>query len=97
MSQIKPFEVNWNPADVEAVMDRIRAYPLAAAAGGSRRLGPTAAMGRGLRELCAHWTNRYNWRAAVADLNRFDQFTARVEDYDIISCTWLARRTASGR
>ncbi len=82
MSQIKPFEVNWTSSEVEAVMDRIRAYPWP----------PQPAVpdgwaygcdGAWLRELCAHWTNRYNWRAAMSDLNRFDQFTARVEDYDI--------------
>ncbi|MGH6965768.1 MAG: epoxide hydrolase family protein [Phenylobacterium sp.] len=82
MSKPQPFEVRWEPSDVEAVMDRVRAYPWP----------PQPAVPDGwaygcdgayLRELCAHWTNRYNWRAAMADLNRFDQFTARVEDYDI--------------
>jgi microsomal epoxide hydrolase len=82
MSKPMPFQVRWDAADVEAVMDRIRAYPWP----------PQPAVpdgwaygcdGAWLRELCAHWTNRYNWRAAMADLNRFDQFTARVEDYDI--------------
>jgi microsomal epoxide hydrolase len=82
MAKIKPFEVRWDAAEVEAVMDRIRAFPWP----------PQPAVPDGwaygcdgayLRELCAHWTNRYNWRAAMADLNRFDQFTARVEDYDI--------------
>jgi microsomal epoxide hydrolase len=82
MSKPTPFQVDWKPTDVEAVMDRIRAYPWP----------PQPAVpdgwaygcdGAWLRELCAHWTNRYDWRAAMADLNRFDQFTARVEDYDI--------------
>jgi microsomal epoxide hydrolase len=82
MSKTHPFEVRWEPSDVEAVIDRVRAYPWP----------PQPAVPDGwaygcdgayLRELCAHWTNRYNWRAAMADLNRFDQFTARVEDYDI--------------
>ena len=27
MSKPQPFEVRWDPTDVEAVMDRIRAYP----------------------------------------------------------------------
>ena len=66
MSKPQPFEVRWDAADVEAVMDCIRAYPWP----------PQPAVpdgwaygcdGAWLRELCAHWTNRYNWRAAMAD------------------------------
>ena len=82
MSKPTPFQVSWDAAEVEAVMDRIRAYPWP----------PQPAVpdgwaygcdGAWLRELCAHWTSRYDWRAAMADLNRFDQFTARVEEYDL--------------
>ena len=36
-----------------------------------------------LRQLCDHWTSGYDWRAAVAELNRYPQFTAPVEDFDI--------------
>ena len=38
---------------------------------------------RSLRRLCEHWTGGYDWRGAVADLNRYPQFTARVEDFDL--------------
>ena len=27
-----------------------------------------------LRDLCAHWTDRYDWRAAARVLNRYPQF-----------------------
>ena len=82
MSKPTPFQINWDAAEVEAVMDRIRAYPWPAqpAVPDGWAYGCDGAW---LRELCAHWTNRYNWRGAMADLNRFDQFTARVEDYDL--------------
>jgi microsomal epoxide hydrolase len=36
-----------------------------------------------LKRLCARWTGGYDWRGAVADLNRFPQFTARIEDFDL--------------
>uniref|UniRef100_UPI0035C799D7 epoxide hydrolase family protein n=1 Tax=Phenylobacterium sp. TaxID=1871053 RepID=UPI0035C799D7 len=36
-----------------------------------------------LKDLCAHWTEAYDWRAARDELNRFAQFTARVEDFDL--------------
>ena len=39
------------------------------------------------RAICAasatHWAGAYDWRAAMVDLNRFPQFTARVEDFDL--------------
>jgi microsomal epoxide hydrolase len=82
MPQVKPFEVNWSEAAVEAVLGQVRAYPWP----------PIPQVPDGwaygcdagyLKALCAHWTDAYDWRAAVADLNRFPQFTARVEDYDI--------------
>lgn len=82
MAGIKPFEVDWSAEDVEAMLARVRAYPWP----------PTPAAPDGwaygcdgdyLRELCAHWTDGYDWRAAMADLNRFPQFIARVEDFDL--------------
>jgi microsomal epoxide hydrolase len=82
MAAIKPFEVNWSEAAVGRVLDRVRDYPWP----------PQPAVpdgwaygtdGTWLRSLCEHWTERYDWKAAVADLNRFPQFTARIEDFDI--------------
>src|SRR5262245_41191962 len=36
-----------------------------------------------LRELIAHWSERYDWRTAESALNRFPQFKARVGDLGI--------------
>jgi pimeloyl-ACP methyl ester carboxylesterase len=78
---IKPFEVTWSEAGVGQVLDQVRAYPFPPApAGGEWNYGTDADY---LRKLCDHWTGAYDWRAAVADLNRFPQFTARIEDFDI--------------
>lgn len=78
---IQPFEVNWTEAEVGRVLDQVRAYPWPPApAGGEWAYGTDEAY---LKKLCAHWTDAYDWRAAVAELNRFPQFTARVEDFDI--------------
>jgi pimeloyl-ACP methyl ester carboxylesterase len=82
MPQIKPFEVTWSQAQVEAVLGQVRAYswpPIPDVPDGWA-YGCDAGY---LKGLCAHWTAGYDWRAAVADLNRFPQFTARVEDYDL--------------
>jgi len=82
MPQIKPFEVRWSEPQVEAVLGQVRAYPWP----------PIPEVPDGwaygcdagyLRALCEHWTGGYDWRAALADLNRFPQFTARVADFDL--------------
>ncbi|MBX3484258.1 epoxide hydrolase family protein [Phenylobacterium sp.] len=82
MAEIKPFEVVWTEAAVGEVLDRVRAYPWPPepAAPDGWNYGCDGAW---LRGLCEHWTGAYDWRAAVADLNRFPQHTARVEDFDL--------------
>ena len=82
MSEIKPFEVRWTEAEVGAVLDRVRDYPWPR----TPQIPDGWAYGCDagyLKALCAHWTGGYDWRAAVAELNRFPQFTARVEDFDL--------------
>jgi microsomal epoxide hydrolase len=82
MAEIKPFTVNPSAEAVEAVLERVRAYPWP--------VTPEAPDGWGygcdgefLKALCAYWTDGYDWRAAVAELNRFPQFTAQVEDFNL--------------
>ena len=82
MSTIKPFEVSWSEAAVTAVLDRVRAYPWPPIPDVPDGWAYGCDAGY-LQGLCDHWTKAYDWRAAVADLNRFPQFTARVEDYDL--------------
>jgi epoxide hydrolase len=36
-----------------------------------------------LKELAAYWTTRFDWRKAEERLNRYPQFMARVEDFDL--------------
>ena len=82
MSQIKPFEVLWDDAAVAAVLDKVRAYewPAAPQAPDGWNYGCDEAY---LKRLCAHWTDGYDWRAAQTELNRYPQFTTRVEDFDL--------------
>nr|MEA2797804.1 hypothetical protein [Phenylobacterium sp.] len=86
MPEIKPFEVSWSEAQVGAVLGQVRAYPwppvpeVPPEGLGGWAYGCDAGY---LHELCDHWTKAYDWRGAVADLNRFPQFTARVEDFDL--------------
>lgn len=82
MTETRPFEVSWTEAQVSAVLDQVRAYPWP----------PTPEVADGwaygcdasyLRELCAYWSDGYDWRAARDELNRFPQFISRIEDFDI--------------
>jgi microsomal epoxide hydrolase len=82
MAGIEPFEVRWSEAEVEAVLERVRGYPWPPAPEVPDGWAYGCDAGY-LRALCEHWAERYDWRAAVADLNRFPQFTARVEDFDL--------------
>jgi pimeloyl-ACP methyl ester carboxylesterase len=82
MAQIKPFEVRWSEAQVEAVLAPVRAYPWPPAPEVPDGWAYGCDAGY-LQALCDYWTGAYDWRAAAADLNRFPQFTARVEDFDL--------------
>lgn len=82
MAKPEPFEIHWKKSKVRAVLDAVADYPWPPA--------PEVADGWAygcdegwLRGLCAYWAQDYDWRAAVKDLNRFPQFTAKVEDFDI--------------
>ena len=82
MSKIKPFEVRWKKKDVHAVLARVADYPwppIPQVTDGWD-LGCDAGY---LKALCAHWCEGYDWRAAVEELNRFPQFTAKVETFDL--------------
>jgi pimeloyl-ACP methyl ester carboxylesterase len=82
MSQVKPFEVDWSAAEVEAMLARVRNYPfpIAPDVEDGWAYGCDAAF---LRNITGYWTDGYDWRAAMAELNKFPQFTARIEDFDI--------------
>ena len=79
---VKPFTVDWTAEQVGKVLDLVRAYPFppAPAVDNGWAYGCDGAF---LKDICAHWTDGYDWRAAVSELNRYPQFTARVEDFDI--------------
>jgi microsomal epoxide hydrolase len=82
MSEPKPFTVDWSAAELDKVLDQVRAYPWPPAPEVEDGWAYGCDAGY-LREFCRHWTQTWDSAAAVADLNRFPQFTARVEDYDI--------------
>jgi pimeloyl-ACP methyl ester carboxylesterase len=82
MPDIQPFTIDWSEAAVGEVVERVRRYPWPPAPDvpDGWAYGCDGAF---LEGLCGYWVDGYDWRAAVADLNRFPQFTARVEDFDL--------------
>lgn len=82
MSKIKPFKVRWKKSRVRAVLDQVRDYPWPPMPDVPDGWA-YGCDGAYLKAFCDHWTEDYDWRAAVDDLNRFPQFTARVEDFDV--------------
>jgi microsomal epoxide hydrolase len=79
---MRPFQVDWPAADVEAVLAAVRGYPWP----------PIPKVPDGwaygcdgvfLQGLCRYWAEDYDWRASVAELNRYPQFIAQVEDFDL--------------
>ncbi len=82
MKEVKPFAVTWSKGEVEPVLAQVRAYPFppAPAVEYGWAYGCDAAF---LKRVCDHWTGAYDWRVAVTKLNRYPQFTARIEDFDI--------------
>jgi microsomal epoxide hydrolase len=84
MAEVKPFEVRWEERQVADVLRRVADYPFP--------IAPHVPAGQGwnygtdedfLKTICAWWADGYDWRAAQAELNRFPQFTARVETFDL--------------
>jgi pimeloyl-ACP methyl ester carboxylesterase len=76
-----PFSVAWSESDVDSMLRRVRDFKLPPAPASSGwTYGCDAAFLERLRE---YWLSKYDWRAAMARLNRFPQFTARIGDLDI--------------
>lgn len=78
---MQSFQVDWPEADVSRVLDLVRSYPWPPAprdAGWAYGCDPDY-----LRRLADHWSDRYDWRAAQADLNRWPQFLVRLDGLDL--------------
>jgi pimeloyl-ACP methyl ester carboxylesterase len=74
---VRAFSVAWTEAEVDALKRRVADCPLPPApegAGWSMGCDPEF-----LARFRDYWLNDYDWRAAVADLNRWPQFIAEIE------------------
>lgn len=78
---MQSFEVKWSADEIKEVLDRVEAIRLPPAPAGSGwTYGCDADF---LEKLRRHWVGKFDWRAAMAELNRYPQFVARIGDLDI--------------
>jgi pimeloyl-ACP methyl ester carboxylesterase len=79
---VRPFRVEIDDATIARIRARLleMRWPPAPSDDGDWRYGTDLAT---LKALVAHWTSRYDWRAAERELNRHPQFSARVDGLDI--------------
>jgi pimeloyl-ACP methyl ester carboxylesterase len=80
-----PFKIEIPQATLDTIAAKVRAYewhemPRGPGLEGSWAYGANLDF---MRELCAYWTQEYDWRKWEGELNRFPQFKARIEDIDI--------------
>lgn len=77
MHPVHPFEVNWSDAEVARVLERVRDTRLPPAPPGSGwTYGCDADF---LQRVQRYWAHDYDWRAAVARLNRHPQSIAVID------------------
>lgn len=77
----RPFRVDIPQAAIDRILNRVREaqWPDRLDASDWRY----GANWEYMRALAEYWTEKFDWRKAEANLNRYPQFLARVGDYDI--------------
>lgn len=82
MPEAKPFKIEIAPEKLDAIRARVKAFQFfpAPAALPEWQLGMSTPV---LEDIQSYWLSTYDWRAAETDLNRYPQFTARIDDLDI--------------
>ena len=77
----RPFRVDVPPTAIERILSRVRDAQFPDRLDGNDwRYGSDWDY---MKALAHYWAKEHDWRAAEANLNRYPQFLARVDDYDI--------------
>lgn len=80
-----PFTIDVPGQVIDSILAKVRAYEwheMPEIAPGEDRWAFGTDMAY-LQELCAYWTDTYDWRTAEQRLNAFPHFKARVDDLDV--------------
>ena len=82
MGEARPFKIDIADETLKRIRERIATYRWfpAPAAGGPWQFGMSADV---MKDIQAHWLDRYDWRAAEAELNRYPHFKAEIDGLDI--------------
>jgi pimeloyl-ACP methyl ester carboxylesterase len=81
LSDVRPFRIEIPDADLADLQRRLRAtrWPDAETPGDWTQGVPLAYM----QEICAHWADRYDWRATEDRLNALPQYVTNVDGLDV--------------
>src|SRR5215467_11826260 len=78
---VRPFKVDIPPAVINRILARVKSTRLPDPLESTDwRYG---ANWNYMKSLVDYWTTEFDWKKAQANLNRYPQFKAKVEDYDI--------------
>jgi epoxide hydrolase len=80
-TEVRPFRIDIPQADLGDLRERLHRtrWPDELEGAGWARGVPLGY----LRDLAAHWADRYDWRAQEARLNQFPQFTTTIDGQDV--------------
>jgi microsomal epoxide hydrolase len=80
--EVRPFRVETPQARLDDIRAKLAAahFTYAPADDGDWRYGADVGY---LKEFVGYWLERYDWRAAEAELNRFPQFKANIDGLDV--------------
>src|SRR4026208_557263 len=81
MTEVRPFRIDIPEEELVELKRRLRAtrWPDAEKPGGWPPGIPLAYV----KDVCAYWAERYDWRATEARLNTFPQYKTRIDGPDI--------------
>ncbi|MEE2879285.1 MAG: epoxide hydrolase [Pseudomonadota bacterium] len=82
MAEARPFIIDVDDAVLDRIRDRVHAFRWfpEPQEGGPWQFGMSASV---LREVQDYWLNDYDWRQAEQDLNRWPQYTAKIDGLEI--------------
>ncbi len=80
-NEIRPFRIAVNDEVLADLRSRLRntRWPEAELVNDWSQGAPLA----WIKDICQYWSERYDWRAREAQLNRFEQFKTKIDDLDI--------------
>jgi len=85
MTSPTPFKVDIPPSMIDGILAKVRQYEwheMPEIDDGGDRWAYGADMAY-MKELCEHWTHKYDWRAWETKLNAFPQFIAEIDGLQI--------------